>query len=89
MKDAFRPDFLYPLCRVLVAGINYLAARLVFPRNVVEWPDFDVYYFRHRQWVFGGILLCNLVAVILLVMVDSFFMPSPSVSPMPLPISFR
>ena len=51
---------------VLVAGIYYLAARLVFPRNFVEWPDFDVYYFKHRQWVFGGILFCNIVAVIVL-----------------------
>ena len=51
---------------VLVAGIYYLAARLVFPRNFVEWPDFDVYYFKHKRWVFGGILFCNIVAVIVL-----------------------
>jgi hypothetical protein len=51
---------------VLVAGIYYLAARLVFPRNFVEWPDFDIYYFKHKQWVFGGILFCNIVAVIVL-----------------------
>ena len=77
MKDMFRPDFLYLLCGVLVAGIYYLAARLVFPRNFVEWPDFDVYYFRHKQWVFGGVVSCNLVAVALLVAVGSSFMRSP------------
>jgi hypothetical protein len=62
LKDMFRPDFLFLLCGVLLAGIYYLAARLVFPRNFVEWPDFDVYYFRHKQLVFGGILFCNIVA---------------------------
>jgi hypothetical protein len=51
---------------VLVAGIYYLAARLVFPRNFAEWPDFDVYYFKHKRWVFGGILFCNIIAIIVL-----------------------
>jgi hypothetical protein len=49
----------------------------VFPRNFVEWPDFDVYYFRHKQWVFGGILLCNVVAAAGLLVVHAPFMRSP------------
>src|SRR3954447_6058483 len=77
VKDMFRPDFLYLLCGVLLAGIYYLAARLVFPRNFVEWPDLDVYYFRHRQWVFGGILFCNLVAVFFSIALGSRFFRSP------------
>lgn len=77
MKDAFRPDFLYLLCGVLLAGIYYLAARLIFPRNFVEWPDFDVYYFRHRQWVLGGILFCNLVVLLVSVALGSRFLRSP------------
>jgi energy-coupling factor transporter transmembrane protein EcfT len=48
-----------------------------FPRNFVEWPDFDVYYFRHRQWVFGGILFCNLVAVFFSIALGSRFFRSP------------
>jgi hypothetical protein len=63
MRGITRPYFLFLIGCVLVAGIYYLAARLVFPRNFEEWPDFDVYYFRHKQWVFGGILLCNVAAV--------------------------
>jgi hypothetical protein len=73
----FRPDFLYLLCGVLLAGIYYLAARLVFPRDFVEWPDFDVYYFRHRRWVFGGILFCNLVALSVSLALGSRFFRSP------------
>lgn len=77
MKDMFRPDFLYLLCGVLLAGTYYLAARLVFPRNFVEWPDFDIYYFRHRQWVLGGILFCNLVVLSVSIALGSRFFRSP------------
>jgi len=72
-----RPYFLYLLAGVLLAGIYYLAARLVFPRNFVEWPDFDVYYFKHKQWVFGGILLCNAVAAVVTTAIGSQFVRLP------------
>ena len=77
MRDISRPYFLFLIACVLVAGIYYLAARLVFPRNFVEWPDFDVYYFRHKQWVYGGILLCNLVAAAALLARHAPFIRSP------------
>jgi len=72
-----RPYFLYLLGGVLLAGIYYLAARLVFPRDFAEWPDFDDYYFRHKQWVIGGILLCNAVATVILVAIGSRFVHLP------------
>ena len=78
MRDISRPYFLFLMGTVLLAGIYYLAARLVFPRNLAEWPDFDVYYFRHKQWVYGGILLCNLVAAAVLLAIGSTFMRSPT-----------
>ena len=77
MRGITRPYFLFLIACVLVAGIYYLAARLVFPRNFVEWPDFDVYYFRHKQWVYGGILLCNVVAAAGLLAFHAPFMRSP------------
>ena|SRR5690348_4884780 len=78
LRDRFqRPYFLFLITGVLVAGIYYLAARLVFPRNFVEWPDFDIYYFRHKRWVFGGVLLCNAVAMVLLTSVGSPFLRLP------------
>ena len=65
LRDMFaRPYFLFLISGVLLAGIYYLAAKLVFPRDFVEWPDFDVYYFRHKQWVLGGILFCNVIATV-------------------------
>lgn len=77
MRGMSRPYFLFLICCVLVAGIYYLAARLVFPRNFAEWPDFDIYYFRHKHWVFGGILLCNVAAAAALLAVAAPFMRSP------------
>jgi hypothetical protein len=72
-----RPYFLYLLAGVLLAGAYYLAARLVFPRNFAEWPNFDDYYFRHKQWVIGGILLCNVVAAAVLTAMGSRFVHLP------------
>lgn len=72
-----RPAILILMLGVLVAGIYYLAARLVFPRNFAEWPDFDVYYFRHKNWVFGGILFCNIVAAVVLTALGKPFIRLP------------
>lgn len=41
----------------------YLAAGLVFPRQISEWPDLDDHYWRHKRWVYGGLLTVNLIAV--------------------------
>ena len=72
-----RPTVLIMISGVILAGIYFLAARLVFPRNFVEWPDFDVYYFKHKQWVFGGILFCNIVAAIVLTALGKPFIRLP------------
>ena len=54
-------NYLVLLCALVVTSIYYLAARLVFPHDRAEWPDYDVYYFAHRRWVIGGIVLSNLL----------------------------
>jgi hypothetical protein len=48
---------------LIVMGLYYLVARITFPYDLDEWPDFDAYYFEHRQWVLGGVILCNLIAI--------------------------
>ena len=48
-------------CALVITGIYYLAARLIFPHDRDEWPDYDVYYFEHRRWVIGGIIVCNVL----------------------------
>jgi len=51
--------YLVLLCALVITAIYYLAARLVFPHDRKEWPDFDLYYFTHKFWVVGGVLLSN------------------------------
>ena len=51
--------YLVLLCALVITGVYYLAARMVFPHDRKEWPDYDHYYFTHRYWVIGGVLLAN------------------------------
>lgn len=62
IRDAFRPDYFHLLCGVLITGTYYFAACLVFPKDPAEWPDFDVYFFRHKRVVLGGVTFCNALA---------------------------
>jgi hypothetical protein len=52
-------QYLVLLCALVITAIYYLAARLVFPHDRGEWPDYDLYYFAHKYWVIGGVLLSN------------------------------
>ncbi len=52
---------------IYFVGINvsafFLAASLVFPRNVEEWPSLDEYYWRHKHWVIGISLVTSLLTI--------------------------
>ena len=48
---------------LVIFGIYYLIAQLAFPDDVEQWPDLDVYYFRHKRWLLGGMYSCNLLAM--------------------------
>lgn len=48
---------------LLIALTYFMASGLVFPRNVDEWPDLDVYYWKHKRLVIGGILIPNLISI--------------------------
>jgi uncharacterized membrane protein YoaK (UPF0700 family) len=49
------------LCALVITGVYYLAARMVFTHDRKEWPDYDAYYFTHRYWVIGGVMPSNLL----------------------------
>ena len=48
---------------LLIIGLYYMIARITFPQDPDEWPDYDAYYFEHRKWVLGGAMLCNIIAI--------------------------
>jgi len=62
IRDAFQPDYFHLLCGLLITGTYYFAACLVFPKDPAEWPDFDVYFFRHKRVVLSGVTFCNATA---------------------------
>ena len=37
-------------CALVISGTYYVVARLVFPDDPHEWPDYDDYYFAHSAW---------------------------------------
>jgi len=56
------------------AGAYYLAAHLVFPREVDEQPDFDAHFFRVRRIVIG-------VMLVLLLSQLAFYASIPTIAP--------
>lgn len=63
VRDLVPVHYVSLLGGLLVIGLYYLVARITFPHDFDEWPDLDTYYFEHRKWVLGGIVLCNLIAL--------------------------
>jgi hypothetical protein len=47
---------------VMVAGVYFLAASLVFPEDMDEWPSLDAFYDSHKRWVVGGVWLANMLS---------------------------
>jgi len=62
-RDLVPAHYLSLLAGLIIMGLYYLIARICFPDHPEEWPDYDAYYFEHRQWVLGGIVLCNFIAI--------------------------
>ena len=46
---------------LLVSGLYYLAASIVFPSEFGDRADFDEHYMEHHRQVLGAILICNLI----------------------------
>ena len=62
VRDALTPHFFVLICCFAVTGLYYLVARIAFPDEPAEWPDYDGYFFRHKRLVLGGVLACNCLA---------------------------
>lgn len=49
---------------LLIVGIYYLAATLIFPDDPEEWPDYDAWYDGQKRFVLGGMVIANVAAAI-------------------------
>ncbi|WGM31293.1 hypothetical protein [Brevundimonas sp. NIBR11] len=47
---------------VMVAGVYFLAASMVFADDLDEWPSLDAFYDAHKRWVVGGVWLANMLS---------------------------
>jgi hypothetical protein len=63
VRDMVPAHYFSLLCGLLIMGLYYLIANITFPNDIDEWPHYDAYYFEHRKWVLGGMVLCNLLAI--------------------------
>ena len=45
---------------LIIAGIYFFAASMVFPKTTSDWPSLDDYYMSHRRFVIPGVMAANL-----------------------------
>lgn len=63
VREAIPVNFLSLMVGLVIFGIYYLIAQVVFPDDLELWPDLDAYYWRHKRWLLGGIYACNVLAL--------------------------
>jgi len=64
MQKAIPPTFGALLFGTVIAAVYYLAAALVFPETLDEWPDLDAYFLQHKGQVMLGVLAANLLVLL-------------------------
>jgi hypothetical protein len=61
-REWIEPHYGYLFLYLVITGLYYLAASIVFPASGDSAADFDEHYFKHRRQVLGALALCNLAA---------------------------
>jgi hypothetical protein len=57
------PQYGILLIGLVMSGVYYLAASLVFPNEFGDRADFDEHYIDHRRQVVGAILICDVIEI--------------------------
>jgi len=66
VREIIPANFGVLLLALLITGVYYFAASMVFPDKPEEWPDFDDWAARHKRQVLGGVFVANGVATVAL-----------------------
>lgn len=77
IRGSIKAEYAYLLGGLIVTGVYFLAASIVFPRHGESEIDYDRHYFEHRRQVFGALLFCNVAAfagVIAVLSADSYWL---------------
>ena len=67
---------------LIMVGIYYLAATLIFPDAPEDWPDFDDWYDKQNRLIIGGLLAANVLSWIAVGVLDAMH-PLPEIAPGP------
>ena len=51
------------LIGLVLCGLYYIAASIIFPGEFGDRDDFDEHYIEHRRQVLGAILICDLMQI--------------------------
>ncbi len=62
VRDQLLVDYPSLVGILLIVGIYYLAATLIFPDDPEEWPDYDAWYENQNRIVLGGMVVANVAA---------------------------
>ncbi|ODP39460.1 hypothetical protein [Sphingomonas turrisvirgatae] len=70
-REQIGADYLTLLGVLIMVGIYYLAASVIFPDEPAEWPDFDQWYDKQNRLVIAGLLAANVLSWIGLGVLDA------------------
>lgn len=61
-RDQVGANYATMVAVLVIVGIYFLAATLIFPEEPEEWPDFDDWYDKQKRPVVAGLLSANVMS---------------------------
>jgi hypothetical protein len=58
------PQYGMLLIGLVMCGLYYIAASIIFPGEFGDRDDFDEHYIEHRRQVLGAIMICDLMQIV-------------------------
>jgi hypothetical protein len=62
LRQSAPPGFIPLLYGLVVMGLYFFAASLVFPTRPEDCPSLDAHFFKYRRTIVGAVIACNLLA---------------------------
>lgn len=75
LREAIPVHYLALLFGLVITGGYYLAAMLVFPRNIQGATDLDNRYFQVKRWVLAVVIICNALGAAGMALVGTSSLP--------------
>lgn len=66
------------IAALIVAGIYFFAASMIFPKIATDWPSLDDYYMSHYRWVVGGVIAANTGVILIDTIADQSWASLPA-----------